>query len=95
MAAAIGGLGANGQFVVLGAPGTPMQLSPIQLIMQRQSIGGWPSGTAIDSEDTLRFSGYTGVHPLIEKYSLDRAPEAYERMMSGKARFRVVLETGA
>jgi D-arabinose 1-dehydrogenase-like Zn-dependent alcohol dehydrogenase len=63
--------------------------------MQRQSIRGWPSGTSIDSEDTLEFSESANVRPLIEKYPLDRAPEAYERMMSGKARFRVVLETGA
>jgi D-arabinose 1-dehydrogenase-like Zn-dependent alcohol dehydrogenase len=54
-----------------------------------------PSGTSIDSEDTLKFSALTGVKPLIEKYPLDKAPEAYDRMMSGKARFRVVLETGA
>ena len=62
--------------------------------MQRQSINGWPSGTSIDSEDTLRFSEFSGVRPLIEKYPLDRAAEAYDRMMSGKARFRVVLEMG-
>jgi D-arabinose 1-dehydrogenase-like Zn-dependent alcohol dehydrogenase len=61
-------------------------------VLQRQSIQGWPSGTSIDSEDTLKFSEITGVLPLIEKYPLERAPEAYERMMSGKARFRVVLE---
>jgi D-arabinose 1-dehydrogenase-like Zn-dependent alcohol dehydrogenase len=58
-------------------------------------VAGWPSGTSIDSEDTLKFSALTGVKPLIEKYPLDKAPEAYDRMMSGKARFRVVLETGA
>lgn len=63
--------------------------------MQRRSIQGWPSGTSIDSEDTLKFSEITGVLPLVEKYPLERAADAYERMMSGKARFRVVLETGA
>jgi D-arabinose 1-dehydrogenase-like Zn-dependent alcohol dehydrogenase len=63
--------------------------------MQRQSIHGWPSGTSIDSEDTLRFSEISGVLPIIEKYPLDQAAEAYDRMMSGKARFRVVLEMGA
>jgi D-arabinose 1-dehydrogenase-like Zn-dependent alcohol dehydrogenase len=65
------------------------------MVMQRQSIYGWPSGTAIESEDTLKFSEITGVLPLIERYPLERAAEAYARMMSGKARFRVVLEMGA
>jgi len=95
MSAAIGGLGYAGEFVVLGVPGEPLQVSAGPLVMQRQSVHGWPSGTSIDSEDTLKFSESTHVRPLIEKYPLDRAPEAYDRMMSGKARFRVVLETGA
>lgn len=95
MSAAIGGLGYAGEFVLLGVSDKPIQAATIPLILQRQSIHGWPSGTAIDSEDTLKFSEMTSVLPLIEKYPLDRAPEAYERMMSGKARFRVVLETGA
>ncbi|HEX6544657.1 MAG TPA: alcohol dehydrogenase [Bryobacteraceae bacterium] len=95
MSAALGGLGYKGEFVILGVPGKPIQASVPGLIMQRQSIHGWPSGTSIDSEDTLRFSEMTHVLPMIETYSLDRAPEAYDRMMSGKARFRVVLETGA
>jgi len=95
MSAAIGGLGYAGEFVILGVPGEPLQVSAGPLVMQRQSVRGWPSGTSIDSEDTLEFSESTNVRPLIEKYPLDRAPEAYDRMMSGKARFRVVLETGA
>ena len=92
MSAAIGGLGYKGEFVILGAPGKPIQAPVLGLIMQRQSIKGWPSGAAIDSEDTLRFSEISGVLPMIERYPLERAAEAYERMMSGKARFRVVLE---
>jgi len=94
MSAAIGGLGYKGEFVILGVPAKPIQAGVLGLIMQRQSIHGWPSGTSIDSEDTLRFSETSGVLPLIEKYPLDRAAEAYDRMMSGKARFRVVLEMG-
>jgi len=94
MTAAIGGLGYKGEFVILGVPAKPIQAGVLGLIMQRQSIHGWPSGTSIDSEDTLRFSETSGVLPLIEKYPLDRAAEAYDRMMSGKARFRVVLEMG-
>jgi D-arabinose 1-dehydrogenase-like Zn-dependent alcohol dehydrogenase len=92
MSAAIGGLGYKGEFVILGVPAKPIQAAVPGLVLQRQSIHGWPSGTSIDSEDTLRFSEITGVLPMIETYSLDRAPEAYDRMMSGKARFRVVLE---
>jgi D-arabinose 1-dehydrogenase-like Zn-dependent alcohol dehydrogenase len=92
MSAAIGGLGYGGKFVILGVPAKPIQAAVPGLVLQRQSIQGWPSGTSIDSEDTLKFSEITGVLPLIEKYPLERAAEAYERMMSGKARFRVVLE---
>ena len=95
MSAAIGGLGYAGEFVIVGVPAKPIQAGVVGLVLQRESILGWPSGASIDSEDTLKFSEMTGVLPLIEKYPLDRAPEAYDRMMSGKARFRVVLETGA
>jgi D-arabinose 1-dehydrogenase-like Zn-dependent alcohol dehydrogenase len=95
MSSAIGGLGYKGEFVIVGVPAKPIQAPVLGLVLQRKSIRGWPSGTSIDSEDTLRFSEITGVLPMIEKYSLERAAEAYERMMSGKARFRVVLETGA
>jgi D-arabinose 1-dehydrogenase-like Zn-dependent alcohol dehydrogenase len=92
MSAAIGGLGYNGQFVIVGVPARPIQAQVPGLVLQRQAIRGWPSGTSIDSEDTLRFSEITGVLPLIEKFSLENAGQAYDRMMSGKARFRVVLE---
>ena len=95
MSAAVGGLGYAGKFVILGFPFEPMQVTIPPLVMQRQSLQGWPSGASIDSEDTLKFSEITGVKPLIEKFPLDRAPEAYDRMLSGKARFRVVIETGA
>jgi D-arabinose 1-dehydrogenase-like Zn-dependent alcohol dehydrogenase len=94
MSDAIGGLGYAGEFVLLGVSMTPLQVTTIPLILQRQSIHGWPSGTSIESEDTLKFSELTGVLPLIEKYPLEKAADAYARMMGGKARFRVVLETG-
>jgi D-arabinose 1-dehydrogenase-like Zn-dependent alcohol dehydrogenase len=92
MSAAIGGLGYKGEFVIVGVPAKPIQAQVTGLVLQRQAIHGWPSGTSIDSEDTLRFSEITGVLPLIEKFSLEKAAPAYDRMMSGKARFRVVLE---
>ncbi|GGH14006.1 alcohol dehydrogenase [Silvibacterium dinghuense] len=95
MTAALGGLGYNGKFVVVGVPPEPLQVPVVPLILAKQSVAGWPSGTSIDSEDTLKFSSLTGVKPLIEKYSLDQAADAFARMESGKARFRVVLETGA
>jgi D-arabinose 1-dehydrogenase-like Zn-dependent alcohol dehydrogenase len=91
MTALIDGLGANGKMVVVGATPDKIEVSPIQLIGQRKSIQGWPSGTAADSEDTLRFAELTGVRPMIEKFPLAKANEAYARMMSGKAEFRVVL----
>ncbi len=95
MSAAIGGLGYAGELVLLGVSMTPLQVTTLPLILQRQSIHGWPSGTSIESEDTLKFSELTGVLPIIEKYPLEKAADAYARMMSGKARFRVVVETGA
>jgi len=87
----IEGLGIDGKLLVIGVSPEPIEVSPLQLISGRRSVAGWPSGTASDSEDTMRFSTLTGVQPMIETYPLDQAQEAYERMMSGKARFRVVL----
>ncbi|MFY9939014.1 MAG: alcohol dehydrogenase, partial [Silvibacterium sp.] len=95
MSSSIGGLGHQGKLVILGIPSEPLKVPAVPLVMQKRAVVGWPSGTSIDSEDTLKFSALTGVKALIEKYPLDKAPEAFERMMSGKARFRVVLEMGA
>ncbi|MGO8786438.1 MAG: alcohol dehydrogenase [Terriglobia bacterium] len=89
------GLGTNGKMVVVGASMDPIQVTPIQLIMGRRSLQGWPSGTSADSEDTLNFAVLSGVRPMIEKFPLGRAPEAYERMISGKAEYRVVLTMSA
>ena len=71
-----------------------MQVSPLVLLSGRRSVKGWYSGTSIDSQDTLAFSVLTGVRSMNEVYPLERVAEAYDRMMSGKARFRVVLTTG-
>jgi D-arabinose 1-dehydrogenase-like Zn-dependent alcohol dehydrogenase len=90
MTAALGGLAPNGVLMVIGAAG-PLSVDPILLISGCRSVNGWYSGTSIDSQDTLSFSASSGVHSMNEVFSLDRAAEAYERMMSGKARFRVVL----
>ncbi len=86
-----GGLGLNGKLVIVGAPSEPIEVSPLQLLFGRRSVKGWSSGIPTDSEDTLRFAELTGVRPMIEKYPLEKAGEAYARMMSGKAEFRVVL----
>ena len=93
MSAVQGGLGVNGTLVVIGAAES-MQVSPLMLLSGRRSVKGWYSGTAIDSQDTLAFSVLAGVRSMNEVYSLERVAEAYERMASGKARFRVVLTTG-
>lgn len=95
MTAALGGLGYGGVFVIVGVPREPLRVSSMQLIMHRQAVTGWASGVAIDSEDTMNFGALAGVRPMIERYPLEKAAEAYERMMSGGARIRVVLETGA
>jgi D-arabinose 1-dehydrogenase-like Zn-dependent alcohol dehydrogenase len=91
MSALIDGLGPNGTLVVVGAEPGAIEVTPVQLIVGRKSIQGWSSGIPTDSEDTLRFAELTGVRPMIEKYPLAKAGEAYARMMSGKAQFRVVL----
>ena len=93
MRAVLGGLGIDGKMIILGAA-DPLDVPPLLLIGGRRSVMGWPSGRSIDSQDTLRFSALTGVRPMNEVFPLERAAEAYERMMSGKARFRVVLTTG-
>src|SRR6202021_3497745 len=87
----INGLGPNGKLVVIGVSFDPIEVSPVQLISGQKSIQGWASGVPSDSEDTLRFSELTGVRPMIETYPLEKAGEAYARMMSGHAQFRVVL----
>jgi D-arabinose 1-dehydrogenase-like Zn-dependent alcohol dehydrogenase len=91
MTALVDGLGANGRMVVVGATTDPVQVSPVQLIRGRKSIQGWAGGTPTDSEDTLRFAALTGVRAMIEKYPLGKVNEAYARMISGQAQFRVVL----
>jgi len=93
MSAVQGGLAVGGTLVVVGAAES-MQVSPLWLLMGCRSIKGWYSGTSIDSQDTLAFSARTGVRPMNEAYPLESVAEAYDRMMSGKARFRVVLTMG-
>ncbi len=91
MSELIDGLGPNGKLLVVGAESNPIEVTPIQLIFGVHAVQGWASGTPADSEDTLRFAEISGVRPMIETYPLERAAEAYDRMMSGKAQFRVVL----
>ena len=91
MSELIDGLGPNGKLVVIGATFDPIEVTPVQLIIGSRSIQGWAAGTPADAEDTLRFAELTGVRPMIETYPLAKAAEAYARMMSGNAQFRVVL----
>jgi D-arabinose 1-dehydrogenase-like Zn-dependent alcohol dehydrogenase len=93
MNAVVGGLAVNGTLLVIGATQS-LEVSPLVLLAGRRSVKGWNSGTSIDSEDTLNFSASTGVRSMNEVFPLERVTEAYERMLSGKARFRVVLTTG-
>ncbi|HEV3190586.1 MAG TPA: zinc-binding dehydrogenase, partial [Polyangiaceae bacterium] len=93
MRSVLGGLAINGTMLVIGAVPS-LEVNPLFLLGGRRSVKGWYSGTSIDSQDTLRFSALTGVRSMNEVLPLERASEAYERMMSGKARFRVVLTTG-
>ena len=91
----INGLAPAGKFLLLGAPDGPVVIDPFPMLLGRRTVAGWPSGTGMDSEDTLKFSALTGVKSMNEVYPLEKAEEAYARMMSGKARFRVVLKMGS
>jgi len=92
MSKLVEGLGRNGTLLVVAASPEPIQVSPIQLLGARRRIQGWPSGTAKDSEETLAFSALNAVRSRNETFPLERVTEAYERMLSNKARFRVVLQ---
>jgi D-arabinose 1-dehydrogenase-like Zn-dependent alcohol dehydrogenase len=85
------GLGRNGRMIIVGAPSEPLQISPLHLILGRRSLHGWSSGTSSDSEDTMRFAALSGIRPMIEKFPLEKVNEAFARMTSGNAQFRVVL----
>lgn len=85
------GLASNGKIIVIGVDSEPLQVTPAQLITGSRTIQGWASGTTADEDDTLRFAELSGVRPMIEAYPFEKAAEGYARMMSGKARFRVVL----
>jgi D-arabinose 1-dehydrogenase-like Zn-dependent alcohol dehydrogenase len=91
ISALVGCLAPGGKLVIVGAAAQPLTISALDLIGARRSVQGWPSGTAKDSEDTLAFSALAGVRPMIEKFPLAKVAEAYERMTSGKVRFRAVL----
>jgi len=93
MSELVDGLDPNGKLIVVGATFDPIEVTPIQLITGSRTIQGWSTGTPADSEDTLLFAELSGVRPMIETYPLEQADEAYARMMSGKAQFRVVLTT--
>ena len=94
MSSVLGGLAIDGKLLIVGVADAPLEVPVIPLIMGRRSIAGWPSGSSIDSQDTLDFSALTGVRPMTEVFPLERAAEGFDRMTSGKARFRVVLTTG-
>lgn len=91
MSELINGLGPNGKLMVIGADSKPIEVTPAQLIPGSHTIQGWASGTPADTEDTLHFAELSGVRAMIETYPLERAPEAFARMLSGDAQFRVVL----
>jgi D-arabinose 1-dehydrogenase-like Zn-dependent alcohol dehydrogenase len=94
MSEILGGLAVNGKLVIIGASDEPIQVPSFLFISGRRSLIGWPAGTSIDSQDTLSFSVLSGVRSMNEVFPLEKASEAYEKMMSGKARFRAVLTTG-
>ena len=85
------GLGIGGQLLLLAALSEPVSLTTLPMVLQRQSLRAWPSGHAKDSEDTLRFAAATGIRPMIETFPLAKANDAFERMTTGKVRFRAVI----
>ncbi len=92
MSSLVGGLGRNGSLLVVGATADPIQVSPFQLIGGRRRVQGWPSGTAKDSEETLAFSALNGVASRNETFPLEKVNDAFQRMITNRARFRVVLQ---
>jgi D-arabinose 1-dehydrogenase-like Zn-dependent alcohol dehydrogenase len=94
MNSVLGGLAVNGKLIVIGASDEQIEVPPNLFLLGRRSLTGWPAGTSIDSQDTLSFSVHSGVRPMTEVYPLERAAEAYQQMISGRARFRAVLTTG-
>ncbi|MBZ9786343.1 alcohol dehydrogenase [Psychroflexus sp. CAK57W] len=92
MTSVVGGLGIDGKLLMVGATPEPVEVNPMEMLMGRKSVAGWPSGTPTDSEDTLNFSALFDTRPMIEEYSLDDVKEAYDRMITNKSRFRVVLK---
>jgi D-arabinose 1-dehydrogenase-like Zn-dependent alcohol dehydrogenase len=92
MGGLIDGLGVGGRLVVIGASADPFAVASLQLLLTRKSIVGWPAGTSMDSEDTLKFAAANGIRPMIETFPLERAADGYDRMMSGKVRFRSILQ---
>jgi D-arabinose 1-dehydrogenase-like Zn-dependent alcohol dehydrogenase len=95
MSAALGGLAVNGKLMLLGVSHEPIEVSSTLMVGGRRSIAGWPSGTSKDSEEALAFSALARVLPMIETLPLERAAEAYERMLGGAARFRMLLTTAS
>lgn len=91
MSELVNGLAPNGKLLVVGASSDAIEVRPFQLINGNKSLQGWYTGTPADSKDTLHFAELTGVRPMIEIYPLEKTGEAFARMMSGKAQFRVVL----
>jgi D-arabinose 1-dehydrogenase-like Zn-dependent alcohol dehydrogenase len=87
----VAGLCVDGTLMVIGVGPDNIEVSPMQIVMPRLGVRGWPSGTATDSEDAMRLAALSGIRPMIETYPLSEAAAAYDRMISGKARFRVVL----
>jgi D-arabinose 1-dehydrogenase-like Zn-dependent alcohol dehydrogenase len=94
ISALMDGVKRGGKLVVVGVGAEPLTVQPISVIIPRRNLQGWPSGTAMDSQDTLNFSALTGVRPMIEKFPLEKAADAYNHMMSGKVKFRAVLTMG-
>lgn len=92
MAPLIEGLGVGGRMVIVGADMEPLPISPVQLLGARRSVTGWPSGTGMDSQECMQFAALTGIKPMVERFPFKDVAQAYEHMMSGKARFRAVLE---
>jgi D-arabinose 1-dehydrogenase-like Zn-dependent alcohol dehydrogenase len=94
MSPLVGGLAVKGRMITIGVGNDPIEISPLALVFGRRSVEGALTGSTIDGEETLSFSALENIRPMIETVPLEKAPEAYARMMRGEARFRMVLLTG-
>jgi D-arabinose 1-dehydrogenase-like Zn-dependent alcohol dehydrogenase len=94
MSATVDGLGRRGELIIVGVATEPMDITPLQIMSGAKRVYGHASGIAVDTQNTMKFAAQSGVRTWIEEAPLEEADAAFQKMISGQARFRMVLTTG-